>query len=67
MRKKTDLLCVQRFEQTPRPTAILVVWRREEARVRCTARRTQAFEATLTASGMAAKLSTECDSTSLAI
>ena len=30
--KKTDLSCVQRFEQTPKPTAVVVVWRREETR-----------------------------------
>ena len=46
---------MQRFEQTPR-TDVVVVWRRKETRwVRCTARRTQASEPTLTAFGLAAK------------
>ena len=46
----SDLLCAHRCEQTPRPTAVGVVWWREETRwVRCTARRTPASEPTLTA------------------
>ena len=41
-KKKRILLYVQIFEQTPRPTAVVAVWRREEARrVRCTGPRTQ--------------------------
>ena len=56
MRKNLILLCVQRFEQTPRATAAVTVWRREKTRwVRCTARRTQACEQTLTAFGLAEK------------
>ena len=54
--QKSYLLCVKRFEQTTRPTALVVVWRREEARrLRCTVRRTQTSEPTLTASGLAAR------------
>ena len=53
---------MQRFEQTPRPTAaVAAVWRHEETRrVRCTARRTQASEPTLTASGLSAKRRADC-------
>ena len=40
---------------------LVLVWRREETRwVRCTARRTRAFDPTLTASGLAAKRRAEC-------
>ena len=59
--EKSDLLCVQRFEQTPRPTAVVVVWRREETCWgRCTAHRTQASEPGLAASDLAAKGRGEC-------
>ena len=59
--EKSDLLCVQRFGQRPRPTAVVVVRRREETRwVRYTARRTHASEPRLTASGLAAKRRGEC-------
>ena len=52
---------IARAEQTPRPTAAVVVWRREETRwVRRTARRTQASEPTLTAFGPAAERCAEC-------
>ena len=52
---------MQRFEQTPRPTAAVVVWHREETRwVRCTARRTQASGPRFTASGLAAKSRGKC-------
>ena len=58
--EKSDVMCVQRIGQTPRLTAV-VVWRDEETSwVRCTARRTQAFEPRLTASGLAAKGRGEC-------
>ena len=58
---KSDLLCMSRFEQAPRPTAVFVVWRREKTRwVRCPARRTQAPEPRLTVSGLAAKRRREC-------
>ena len=61
MRKKSDSLCVHRFEQTPRPTAVVVVWRREETRwAHCAARRIPASEPTLTALGLAAKRPAEC-------
>ena len=67
-KKKTDLLCVQKFDQTPRPTAVLVVWRREDTRwVRCTARRTQVSELRLTVSGLAAKRRGECARVNLSI
>ena len=59
--EKSDLLCLRRFEQTPRPTAVLVVWRHEETRwVRCPARRTQASELRLTGPVLTAKKSGEC-------
>ena len=56
--REHQIYCVYvwRFEQTPRPTAVFVVWRREEpCWVRCPARRTQASEPRLTAFGLAAK------------
>ena len=56
------MVCVQGFEQTSRPAVVVVVvWRRKETRwVRCTARRTQTSEPTLTAFGLAAKRCAEC-------
>ena len=61
MQKYRICLCVQRFEQTPRPTAAVVVWRREETRwVRRTELRTQASQPTLAAFGLAAKRRAEC-------
>ena len=64
--KKSHLLYVQRFEQTPRPTAVVMVWRRETtSRVHCTARRTQASESTLTAFRLAPKTRAESARVSL--
>ena len=54
--EKSDVLCAQEPERTPRPTAVIVVWSRDETRwVRCTARRIQASETKLNAFGLAAK------------
>ena len=54
--KNTDVLCVHTFKQTPRPTAVCCgLAPRRDALRRCTARRIQASEPTLSASGLAAK------------
>ena len=52
---------MQRFEKTPRPTAV-VVWSSAAKRrwVRCAARRIQASEPTLTAFNLATKRRAEC-------
>ena len=57
---------MQRFEQTPRPAAVVVAWRHKETRwVCCTARRTKASQPTLTAFGLAAKRRAEYASVNL--
>ena len=64
----SDLLCAHRFEQTPRPTAVVVVWWREETRwVRCTARRTGASEPTRSALVFGLEAERRAESTRLGI